>query len=124
MIDAPLTVFFVEVDDTLSVGFRGEAMATCGQACHELDVVIDFAVEDYPDRSIFVVDRLIAPGEVDNAQATIAETDIASKEESIAVGPTMPERGRHPAQQILIHPSVRVSHADARDAAHGRDLLG
>jgi hypothetical protein len=43
----------------------------------QFNIVEDFAVEDNPDVAGFVADGLLAPAEVDDAQAGAAQTDPA-----------------------------------------------
>ena len=45
-------VLFVEVQDDLGVGVRGEPMAARFQLGPQLDVVEDLAVEDDPERAV------------------------------------------------------------------------
>ena len=47
----------------------------CLELGAQLDVVEDLAVEDDPDRAVFVVDRLLAAREVDDAQARVRQPD-------------------------------------------------
>ena len=39
----------------------------------DLRVIVDFAVEDDPDRSVFVRERLVPGGEIHDAQPAMAE---------------------------------------------------
>src|SRR5277367_6017389 len=59
--------------------------------------VVDFAVEDDADRSVFVVDGLPAAAEVDDAQAAHAQHGERLGEYAVLIGPAVNHRGHHPA---------------------------
>src|SRR5580704_7115296 len=63
------TPLLVRVNDRFRVGAGVEAVPRGLELPPQLTEVVDLAVEDGPDRSIFVVDRLVAGGEIDDAQA-------------------------------------------------------
>jgi hypothetical protein len=65
----------------------------------KLTVVVDLAVEHDPDRTIFVVDRLLSRREVDDAQAPHAETDARLHMDPLVVRPAMPDDVAHPADE-------------------------
>ena len=46
-------------------------------SCAHLGEVVDLAVEDHLDAAVLVADRLIAGGEVDDAETAMAEADPA-----------------------------------------------
>src|SRR5215213_9949251 len=60
MIDERRAMIFVEVNETFGVGGSTEHVAALRQVMAQLPVVIDLAVEDDPDRAIFIRDRLPA----------------------------------------------------------------
>src|SRR5262249_38925257 len=75
VVDAALTIFFIQMDDGLGIARGVKDMAAALQLAAELLEVVDFAVEDYPDRSVLVVNRLAAGLGVDDAEAAHAEAD-------------------------------------------------
>src|SRR5216684_1249906 len=58
-------------------------------------MVIDFAVEDDPDGPRFVTDRLVASGDINDAEAAHANTDWAIGIDAFIVRATMRHSGAH-----------------------------
>src|SRR5690606_4961552 len=67
--DDVIPILLVAVDDGLGVAARGEAVALRFQVRAKLMVVVDLAIEDDVDRPVLVGDRLLAPGNVDDAES-------------------------------------------------------
>ena len=53
----------------------------------QLAIVVDLAVEDHPDRAVLVADRLMAAGEIDDAQPAHAERRAISTNIPSSSGP-------------------------------------
>jgi hypothetical protein len=87
--------FFVKMDDDFCVGVAGKAVTAALKFEAELGKVINLAVEYNPDRAIFVKDRLVAPCDVDNAQAANAKTDAGLNENAFVIGTAMHNRLAH-----------------------------
>ena len=51
--------------------------------------IVNLPIEDNPDRAIFVRERLMAAGEIDNAETVEAEPDVAVQVESVIVRSAM-----------------------------------
>ena len=68
-----LAPLLVGVHDGLGIGIRVERVPVRDELRAQLAVVVDLAVEDHPDGAVFVANRLVAAGEVDDAQAAHAE---------------------------------------------------
>ncbi len=93
-------VLLVEVDDRLAVALRAEVVFLLHQRAAQFFVVVDFAVEDQRNRAIFVIERLVAPGDVDDAQAAHPHRQIglgAGRVKAVAVRSAMLDRGAHRA---------------------------
>src|SRR4029077_1084782 len=58
----------IQVDDDLSVGVRIEVVSTAFQLSAKLRKVVNLSVENNPDALIFVVNRLMSAGKVDDAK--------------------------------------------------------
>src|SRR5262249_10914898 len=70
----PLTPRLIAVHEHFGIGVAGaEYMTELKELPAQLDVVVNLAVEDYPDRSILVPHRLTAAGDVDDGEAPVAE---------------------------------------------------
>src|SRR5437016_2176806 len=61
------------MNDDLGIGPRIETMTLPLEGGSQAFEVIDFAVEDDPNRTIFVMDRLMACGQIDNAEPAHTE---------------------------------------------------
>ncbi len=86
----------------------------------QLGEVVDLAVEDGPDRLVFVRQRLIAGGEIDDAQPAMAEADALADVEAVGVGTAMGD-DRHHRRQLFRLDAVRGIEVEASDdAAHIR----
>src|SRR6185436_1924721 len=68
-----ITHLLVEVNDDLGVALRREAVPLLFEALAQLLEVVDLAVLDGPDRSVLVAHRLMATGDVDDAQPAVAQ---------------------------------------------------
>jgi hypothetical protein len=85
-------VLLVEMDERLGVAVGAEAVPTCAQLGAQLDIIVNLAIEDDVDRSILVRNRLMAAGQIDNAQPADRETDSGFLEVAFVVRAAMPER--------------------------------
>src|SRR5262249_55493018 len=89
----------VRVDDDLGIGCRVEAMAGSLELGSQFAKVVDFTVEDDPDRTILVVDRLVAGRQIDDAQAPHSECDPLIDPRAFVVRATMADDVAHPAHE-------------------------
>src|SRR5437870_1926005 len=110
------------MNDDFRIRFGGEAMALGDQGGHQFNVVVDFAIEDDTDGAILVVDRLITPGQVDDAQPAIAKAHVVANEVPVAVRAAMPEGRRHSPQDVFVNPRSAIRNAYAADTTHIRYL--
>ena len=81
--------------------------------------IVDFAVEDDSERSVFVPDRLAAAGQIDDAEAAHAEGDRRCEQNAFFVGAAMNDGGHHPAHDGFAR-FLRFDSDDAADSAHQR----
>src|SRR6185437_10148458 len=63
----------VQVYDRLRVAVRLEAMPACDQVSAQVLIAVNFSVEDHPDGAVFVRDRLVSRGQIDNAEPPHAD---------------------------------------------------
>src|SRR5580700_10985330 len=118
MLDAILAIFLVEVNDGLGIALGSITMAARDQSLAQRTVVIDFTVENYPDRTIFVAERLMSVGDVDDAEAAHAEADIALRENAVIVWTAMGHHIAHPSQDDRVGVSVLAELEYSRNATH------
>ena len=69
MMDAVITVFFIEVENRFCIAARGIAVTATFQIRADRCVIIDFTVEDNPNGSILVRHWLVAAAQIHDAQA-------------------------------------------------------
>ena len=83
-------------------------------------MVVDLAVEDQPQRAIFVAHRLVTCGaEVENGQAAEAERDAALQVLTVIVGAAVHQRAVHCSDVARQFTWRRPrAHHNAVDAAH------
>jgi hypothetical protein len=121
--DRRLAPLLVGVHDGLGVGVRVEAVAGRFERRAQLAVVVDLAVEDDPDRPVFVVDRLMAGRQIDDAEPPHADAGPLFNQETLVVRAAMPDGVAHRVDERA--PGVgmkRRDHAsrldEPGDAAH------
>src|ERR1700686_1245141 len=86
LLDAVGAHFFVQVNDDFRVGMRVEMMAPAFEFGSKFGEVVNLAVENNPGIAIFVEDRLMASGEINNTQAAHAQTGAVGDVEPFIVG--------------------------------------
>ena len=107
MLDAVLAVFLVEMNDGFGVALGAITVATSDQMLAQRPVIVDLAVEDDPDRTVFIADGLMAGGKVDDAKAAHAQADLALREDAVVVRTAVGHDVAHAPQNAGI--DVRVS---------------
>ena len=108
----------VEMDDDLDVAAAREDVALALELGAQRLEVVDLTVAHHPHRAVFVGDRLVAGGEVDDRQTAHAETYSGRAPEAFVVGAPMLDRIGHQAQ-LVDRDGSTVEANDARDSAHG-----
>jgi len=83
------SVLLIEMNDDFSIRVRVEAVSTALEFRAQLDIVEDLAVENDPDRAVFIVDRLVAAFEIDDAEPSVREAHLPILVEPKSVGPTV-----------------------------------
>ncbi len=118
LIDQRVAVVFIQVHQHFGIGLRGEAMAAALQLGAQFDVIENLAVEDHPYRAVFVAHRLVAAGQVDDAQAGVGQTDRSFVVEPLLIRPAVMQLADHRGKLRGIDGRVPVQ--ATRNAAHGR----
>src|SRR3954451_3302544 len=62
------TFVFVKMQEDFDVAVRAEDVAFLLERVSELAIVVDLAVAEEDERAVFAVDRLVAAGQIDDAQ--------------------------------------------------------
>src|ERR1022692_3331532 len=83
------------MNDRLCVRVRVEPVSPALQLLPQIREVINFPVEDDPNRLVLVVDRLVAASDVDDAQAAHSQAHAAFGIDPLVVRTAMDERLAH-----------------------------
>jgi len=98
------------------VGF--EAMAARFQFGPQLDVIEDLAVVDDPQRAVLVRDRLLARGEIENAQTGITQANVLVAVDAELIRAAVAYHRQHLAQSQLLDGALRCQVECSNDSAH------
>src|ERR1044071_3232175 len=101
-----VAVLLVQVDDDFRIGMGIEAVALRLELRTQLDVVEDLAVEDDPYCLVFVVDRLPATLEVDDAQPRVRQPDLLILVKARSIGTAVMQARDHLGE--LFTPGRRI----------------
>jgi hypothetical protein len=82
-------------------------------------VVIDFSVEDDPNITIFIGQRLVTTLDVYDTQSAHGQTDILFDEESLIVRPAMGDAPVHAGQHVTPDMPVAIGKEYPADSTHG-----
>jgi len=96
--DEVVAVLLVKMDDDLRVRTGVEAVTQRLELLTQLDIVEDLSIEDYLDGAILVVDGLITPLQVDDAQPRMGQTSMLIVIVAVAVGAPVVQTGDHGLQ--------------------------
>src|SRR6185295_19083904 len=91
-----LAPLFVGVNDRFGVAVGVEAMTPRDQFCSKLGIVMNFAIEDDPDRAVFVLDWLLAGRQIDDREPPHTECYTGHDAASFVVRTTVADRSAHP----------------------------
>src|SRR2546428_12015733 len=109
-------VFFVQMNDDLTVSGSLERMPLLEKIFPQRSEVVDFAIEDHPEAGVLVGHRLVTSGKIDDAEATKPQTRIRRCHEALIVGTSVPQRAHHDCDVVPIDFVIEIN--DPADAAH------
>ena len=118
VMDEVRTVLLVEMDDRFRIGIGGETVPAGLQIRSELPIIVDLAVEDDPDRPILVRNRLMAAGDVDDAEPAHPEAHGAVHVDAFVVGTPVNDGLTHRPDDSRLDLLVPVVIELSGDAAH------
>src|SRR5262249_2234622 len=70
-----LASIFIEMDDRLGVALRRKSVSSRLELGSKLAVVVDLAIENYPDRVVLIRERLGTRYQVDDTESPVTEPD-------------------------------------------------
>ncbi len=99
------------------------AMAEALELAPQVAVVVDLAVEADPDRLVFVGERLLAGGQIDDAQTAVAQCRLSVDEDPFRVGTAMHDAVAHRDHALAIFGRELTGRDDADDSTHADRFL-
>src|SRR5690349_19801504 len=108
------------MNDCFGIAGGLQAMAAFEERLTQFLIVVNLPVEDDPNRSVLVADRLLARLEVDDAEPPHAEADTRAKVHPFFIRSTMHQHLTHRANLLLEDRFVKSN--DSRNATHGQSL--
>jgi hypothetical protein len=118
MLHAIAAIFFVEVNNRFGVTVRAIAVSPRDQLFTQSKVVVDLAVKDKPDGSVFIADGLVSGCEVDNTEAAYPKTDRPLDKGALIIWTAVCHDIAHPAQDEGIRSHIHTEFQNACDTAH------
>ena len=118
VMDEVRTVLLVEMNDRFRIGIGGETVPASLQIRSELPIIVDLAVEYDPDRPVLVRQRLMAAGDVDDAEPAHPEAHGAVHIDAFVVGTPVNDGLTHRPDDSRLDLLVPVVIELSGDAAH------
>src|SRR5262249_35562471 len=84
-------------------------------------VVVNFAVKDDPDVSLFVADRLMPALHIDDAEPAHCQTDAPLDKKAGVIGAAVHNLLVHFCQRLALH-ATRIKPKNSADPAHNQSL--
>ena len=116
------TVFLIGMNDRFCIGAGGELVAASDEIASEIGVVVDLAIENDNDRSVFIKDRLLSAAEVDDAQPSMAEADVVLDKITVIIRTAMRLSRCHALDEAALDGFSRVEVDDPANPAHKLSL--
>jgi hypothetical protein len=114
-------VLLIGVQNGLGVAAGGVTVAGLLQPGTDIGMVEDLAVVNEPKRTVFVCHRLVAAGNVYDAEPAMPQKRMPVVVQSVIVGPTMLDLLRHASQRSQCL-GVGLLGDESGDAAHANSL--
>jgi hypothetical protein len=107
------------MENGFRIAVRGKTVAQGDETAAEICKIVYFAIENDAFRTVFVKDRLMAAGKVDDAQTTMTKSGMVVQEESGVVRTAVSQGIGSPFQETAIH--VRGDYSE--NTAHLAPLI-
>ena len=117
MVDAIDPPLFVPVDDNFGIGVRFEVVPAFKQLLTQFDIVVDLAIKNKLQGTVFVGDGLCSAPNVNDAEPPMPQTNSSFDKKARAIRPAMAHCIVHGRQGLLIDRSA-VCIVNAAYAAH------
>jgi hypothetical protein len=123
MSEALFAVVFIEVDNSFSIRAGDESVPASEQFLAKFRIVINFTIQEHPDGSIFIADRLVAAGDINNAEPPMAQTDSAIHINALVIRTAMTQSSVHLLYVLPGDGPGMVKLKNPADSAHSDYLL-
>src|SRR5687767_12953881 len=80
-----IAVFLIEMEDAFRIGTRPELVSTLEQVRIQVGEIMRFAIEDDPERLVFVGNGLVAAFDVDNGEPPHTQSHARFQMEAITI---------------------------------------
>ena len=104
------------MDDSFGVALSFELVSQFLKLGAQFTKIVDLAIEDHDDRTVFVADRLPAAGDVDDGETRYGKPDTVFKVITFAIRPAMADRGIQLPQKFAVHTLRRIENELTTDA--------
>src|SRR6266850_200753 len=119
VLDTFLSKIFIKVDDHFRIAGRRKCVAATLQLLPKFVKVVNFAVEDRDDGSIFIADGLLTSAQVNDAQAAHSDCQILVKIDPGIIRTAMTDDTEHVFQDVRLHRCVILVFVNTANATHG-----
>jgi hypothetical protein len=114
-------LLLVEMYQYFGIALGPEPVAPGRRPFPQRLIIVDLAVQDDPERLVFIGNGLAAAGQVDDGQAAEAEAQTRLDVDRHIVGASMGDCRRH---GFHVGGSYATPGQDSNEAAHGSELEG
>jgi hypothetical protein len=121
--EALFAVIFIEVDNSFSIRAGDESVPASEQFLAKFRIVINFTIQEHPDGSIFIADRLVTAGDINNAEPPMAQTDSAIHINALVIRTAMTQSSVHLLYVVPGDGLGMVKLKNPADSAHSDYLL-
>jgi hypothetical protein len=97
---------------------RGETVATFYQVVMEIEIIVNFSVQHHPHFAVFIRERLMAPGNIDDAESPEAKSDAGRSVDAFVIRAAMNDGLRHSMDGVARYFMVLIEFKKAANAAH------
>src|ERR1700726_2420887 len=106
------------MDDRFCIALGAIAVATSDQFFSQCEVIVDFAIENDPYGSVFIANRLMTAGDINDAEPPHTDADLTLSKDAIIIRTAVSHDVAHPAHDNRIDLRVSGKFKHARDPTH------
>jgi hypothetical protein len=118
VVDAGVAPLLVGVHDALGIRLRAIQVPKPLELAPQIAVVVDLAVEGNPGRLVLVGERLLAGGQIHDAQTAVAKCRLLVDKDPFSVGTAMHDAVAHRHHALAISGRQLTGRNDSYDSTH------